>query len=548
MSKRRGFSDSFSACFLFVITICSFAFFILRFQILNSSFFAFIFPVSVIYEHPTLATRTKTAIPISEIPRVQSDSQLHTHPIAEQSSPLNESIHIEYKMAIMCLSMGISSRTASNHQSYADMWGYDYIEFKSKIDSRKPERQKFIATLKVFERPESYTHVFWIDADAFFTNCSESLSKFVYQMHAERTSWLFSGDNFVINSAQILWKNDEIAKNILQKMDSWLHKLREMKQGYWRDNEVLLAYLGGANEPVMTQLEVGLGITSTCQRQGDQEQCNWNREGTKKYGLHMVPKDRKEHLSYVPYGEINNYYVDKNNLIFHCAGIKHGGPVLRTTSRCISYFNREKYPPKWPQLLTCSEIHSGDSSVKTKLPQVTTAPKKSIPLNGADCSIQEDVDYRAGTFRSACDDGKFVSSYIHCQALCTHCEQCAAWVAQPLGNRFKCWISSGDEQGNVDFVQSDQKRYAALRCTSGSVNTNPPTERKLPDLPPDCSVIQNDFRCLQKGCNWRDGRCRDNDAMRNYIEKRNKYVEKRKTNAIPNVNCRRVAGQGVTCD
>jgi len=256
MGKRKGLSNSLSVCILLLILFGSLAFFILRLQILNSSFFAFIFPVSVIYEHPTLAVRTKTAISISEIPHVQSDSQLNTHTIAEESFQFNENVYIEHKIAIMCLSMGISSATAKNHQSYADKWGYDYIEFKQKIDRRKPERQKFIATLKVFERPEGYTHVFWMDADAFYTNCSESLSKFVYQMHVEHTSWLFSGDNYIINSAQILWKNDDITKDILKKMDSWLHKLREMKQDYWRDNEVLLAYLGGANEPVMMQLEV----------------------------------------------------------------------------------------------------------------------------------------------------------------------------------------------------------------------------------------------------------------------------------------------------
>ena len=118
-SKDGYRCDKWSKRSFFIVTH-DWIFFGMRLQILNSSFFAFIFPVSVIYEHPTLAVTTKTAISsillhyqnsksvwVSEIPHVQSDSrpdsQLNTHTIAEEeaSFQFNGSVYIEHKV-IFC--------------------------------------------------------------------------------------------------------------------------------------------------------------------------------------------------------------------------------------------------------------------------------------------------------------------------------------------------------------------------------------------------------------------------------------------------------------
>merc|ERR1719499_825640 len=125
----------------------------------------------------------------------------------------------------------------------------------------------------------------------------------------------------------------------------------------------------------MTDLEVGLGITSTCQRNDDQTQCHWNRNGTK-LALHMVPEAIKTKLSYVPYGEINNYDLRADRLLFHCAGIKHGGPTLRTTERCIHYFMRKL---SWRKLLSCDEIHKSKPPPQKReiLPRKETRRKVS---------------------------------------------------------------------------------------------------------------------------------------------------------------------------
>lgn len=327
---------------------------------LHSSLHPFILPT----DQTLLMEKVTSTVTSTSQPVVIERSTLHRKMIYE---PIIQEELERYNIALMCVSIGMDSPVGKNHQSYADRWNYDYIQIQNKLDDRMPERQKFAATLRVMNAVAGYTHVFWLDADAFFTNCSESLEKYVWQMQLDNSSWLFSGDNYVINSAQILWKNDQIARVILTTMDDWVTRMTEMEKAFWRDNEVLLAYLGGANLPTLMELEKGLVITSTCQRNGDQMQCRWNREGDRDLALHMVPIDRREKLSYIPYGEINQYEVRSDTRIFHCAGIKHGELHLVTTHRCIHHVLRSF---GWPSMKTCSEIHPEAPPYKSR--KITT--------------------------------------------------------------------------------------------------------------------------------------------------------------------------------
>ena len=155
-----------------------------------------------------------------------------------------------------------------------------------------------------------------MDGDAFFTDCSQSLSGLIHRMEKEDTSWLFSGFRLVINSGQVLWRNSEAAKKIVNDVNDMYFSDNGVK--LW-ENGLLAAYLAGGGTNT-AELREKYAIADECFIKKN-EQCQHVRNGNKEMALQFVNETLRKQITYVPYGTINSYEnTDNTKFIFHCAG------------------------------------------------------------------------------------------------------------------------------------------------------------------------------------------------------------------------------------
>jgi galactosyl transferase GMA12/MNN10 family len=225
------------------------------------------------------------------------------------------------KVALLTVAIGDQSRISlPNHREYCSKWGY-HCKFPDQgLDNRHPKWQKIPHTLNLLD--QGYDYVFWVDGDAFFTNCGQSLQSLTNKMEQDSSSWLFSGDTLIINSGQMMWKNTKAARDLLigvYKLWSpeWTHFL---KLDDLADNAAFAAYLAGARRPITAEILAAYKIADECYILRNQ-QCQHLTSGSRE-ALHMVSKELIQHVSFVPKREINSYEDDfhKGDFIFHCAG------------------------------------------------------------------------------------------------------------------------------------------------------------------------------------------------------------------------------------
>ena len=190
---------------------------------------------------------------------------------------------------------------AANHIAYCDKWGYHYEPVtKAFIIDRGPHWQKLPATLALFDK--GYDYVFWIDGDAFFVNCSKSLKPFIDKLEMENSSWLFSGDTLVVNSAQMLWKNTAAARQILNGTDGLYSPNYNIPLF---ENGAFAAYLFGARRQDISEIRNAYRIADECYVRKN-AQCRYLRDGSRQ-ALHLVKEDLKRHISIVPQRAMNSY-------------------------------------------------------------------------------------------------------------------------------------------------------------------------------------------------------------------------------------------------
>jgi len=220
------------------------------------------------------------------------------------------------KVAVQTVAIGDQSRIAlANHRAYCSKWGYHCEVLSQCLDDRDPAWQKMPHTLNLFKR--GYEYVFWVDADAFFTNCGKSLQSLIDKMEQDSSSWLFSGDTLIVNTGQMMWKNTQVARDMLIEADKlWFPEFSHPL----KDNAAIAAYLAGARRPIDAEILAAYEVADEChilQNQQFQHLKSGSREA-----LHMVSEELKQQISFVSKRAINSYEDDfqKGDFIFHCAG------------------------------------------------------------------------------------------------------------------------------------------------------------------------------------------------------------------------------------
>ena len=224
------------------------------------------------------------------------------------------------KVKIAVSTINIGQTPIQNHIDYCTQHGYHY---KETTVFHNPNRtatwQKFRATTLLFD--EGYDFVFWLDGDAFITNCSKSLEYLINKMEEEKSSWLFSGDTNVINAGQMIWKNDQVSRTILNEV--W--NIGEQKIGMTGDNAAFSIFLGGYRGK--GDMEKFYERSDDChtkfKRRG--EYCRRVEDGDKSV-LEFVADELFEKISYVPQSWINSYGRNyrHGDFLIHLAGFSNG--------------------------------------------------------------------------------------------------------------------------------------------------------------------------------------------------------------------------------
>mmetsp|Transcript_32972 Transcript_32972/g.72316 ORF Transcript_32972/g.72316 Transcript_32972/m.72316 type:complete len:313 (+) Transcript_32972:394-1332(+) len=253
------------------------------------------------------------------------------------------------RIAVQTIMIGsLIDDAITNHQSYCSKWGYDHILVtENSRPERKPTWEKLPSILRLFD--EGYDYVMQIDYDAFFMNCSISLQPFVDQMEMEGSSWLFGGDqNIVINAGQMLFRNTDVGRHILQGTDGlWYPGFG--RAGGLQDNLAFAAFLGGARRPNETEItsasqrccdcrvtssnEVKMSLMNRVRKGGPGYKCRLAIKGSRD-ALSLVDASLVKNISLVRQRDINSYdgRYRKGDFIFHCAG-------MQPKNACWSFFN-----------------------------------------------------------------------------------------------------------------------------------------------------------------------------------------------------------------
>jgi hypothetical protein len=248
-------------------------------------------------------------------------------------------------VVVLTISIGEVHHTRDNHMSYCSKWGLDYALVGRRMighESREPHWQKLSASLALMEL--DYDFVFWIDGDALIADCTKSPDRFLDQMDLAGTSWLFSGDTLIINSGVVLFKNTQVARDILLEIDllwypEWSNDMK------LRDNAAMAAYLAGARKPSKQDLQKAYTRADECYEKKTLQFCSDIVQGNNRALQHIgVDPKLLQHISYVPKLAINAYLSDLEYLgsnpqatplsdsifIFHCAGQTDKAACIQT--------------------------------------------------------------------------------------------------------------------------------------------------------------------------------------------------------------------------
>eukprot|EP00977_Amphora_coffeiformis_P001707 scaffold336_cov196-Amphora_coffeaeformis.AAC.12 len=197
------------------------------------------------------------------------------------------SIQLKRKgIAVQTVAIGNRSSIALvNQRTYCSKWGYHFKVLTKSLDERHPAWQKIPFTLNLFD--QGYDHVYWIDGDAFFTICNQSLQPLIDRMEQDNSTWLFSGDTLLINSGQMMWKKMPAARAILIGVDRlWFPKWDSLH--LLRDNAAFAAYLTGARNAMGDEIRAAYRLAD--------EQCGYLVSGSRE-ALHAVTDGRRRRRS-----------------------------------------------------------------------------------------------------------------------------------------------------------------------------------------------------------------------------------------------------------
>jgi len=303
--------------------------------------------IGTTFQKATITATTRHPHPLSSVNNVNAQQALFETPPQPLKRP-------PARIAVQTVNFGVLGLPLmdQNRHSYCTKWNHDYVVVEAPIGlpgegavevPRSPAWNKIPATLHlldqrddVHDRPK-YEYVMWMDADAIFLNCQLSLQRLVERMEHDRTSWLFSGDTMLINSGQMMWKNNEASRRILREVDAlWYaefdnyHRLQE--------NGAFAAYLGGARNASYAEIQYAYDRSLVCSKD-DQTMCEYTRDGNA-MALQLVVRNDwlQRQISLVSQHSINSYFenVGANDFILHCAGYQQKLYCLELVMRKLS--------------------------------------------------------------------------------------------------------------------------------------------------------------------------------------------------------------------
>ena len=168
---------------------------------------------------------------------------------SSKNSICNSSIHSHCqdnntttkRIAISTINIGSKSYyqlTRALQSEYARQHNYDFYALKQPFETeiKVTHYQKILSSLKLLDTPRHhpssitedryyYDYIFWIDADTIITNMTVRLEDIIGMASSSPTSSdnsdnrhhvIISGDLYLINSAQVLWRNTDRTREILQ--------------------------------------------------------------------------------------------------------------------------------------------------------------------------------------------------------------------------------------------------------------------------------------------------------------------------------------------
>jgi hypothetical protein len=241
---------------------------------------------------------------------------MHKHGMVQEAMTIfraNNASSLPKGRRVVVQTVGINTvhPNLDNHMSYSAKWGLDYALMDQRMigyGRHTPAWLKIPATLALLEL--GYDFVMWLDQDALFANCNQSLDFFLDQMDQAGTSWLFSGDTLIINSGIVLFKNTQTTRDILLKIDIlWYPGIdADIKV---QENGAIAAYLAGARKPIRQDLQKAYEKADECYERQNQQLCEDIKNGNKSALEHIgVDPTLLQHISYVPKLAINAYLSD----------------------------------------------------------------------------------------------------------------------------------------------------------------------------------------------------------------------------------------------